>query len=226
MELKGIYKFKDKNLYDLARTHTSYANEKRSGRTDSNQRLEFLGDSVLSIIVSEFIYKNYSHMPEGSLTKIRAEVVCERSLYEIAKSINLGSYLLLGKGEEKGGGRKRVSILADAMEAFLGAIYLDSDLDTVKKVFMPLITDQIVAAAGKEGKKDYKTTLQEHVQQNGSAEIIYKTVNESGPDHDKTYEVTVSVNGQEQGSGVGKTKKDAEQMAAKDALLNYYDEAL
>ena len=218
MELTKIYNFKDQKLFELATTHTSYANEFKSGKKESNQRAEFLGDSVLSIMVSEYIYKHYAHLPEGSLTKIRADVVCEKSLYEIAKSINLGAHLLLGKGEEKAGGRTRVSILADAMEAFIGAVYLDSDLETAKQTFMPLLTERIVLAANKEGRKDFKTTLQEYVQKDGQAKISYDTVSESGPDHDKTYGVEVSVNGKVCGAGSGKTKKEAEQMAAKDAL--------
>ncbi len=218
MELMKIYKFKDEQLFELARTHTSYANEFKKDKKESNQRIEFLGDSVLSIMVSEYIYKHYAHLPEGSLTKIRADVVCEKSLYEIAKSIDLGSQLLLGKGEEKAGGRTRVSILADAMEAFIGAVYLDSDLETAKKTFMPLLTERIVLAASIEGKKDFKTTLQEYVQKDGQAKITYKTVAETGPDHDKTYDVEVLVNGRVCGSGSGKTKKEAEQMAAKSAL--------
>lgn len=217
-ELKGIYKFKDEKLFELARTHTSYANEQKNKKTGTNQRLEFLGDSVLSILISEHIYKNYSHLPEGSLTKIRADVVCEKSLYEIAKKIGLGEYLLLGKGEEKAGGRERVSILADATEAVLGAIYLDSDLETAKKVFLPLLTEKIVSAAAKEGRKDFKTTLQEYVQRDGAAVIVYETVGQTGPDHDKTYDVEVNVNDKIRGRGRGKTKKEAEQMAAKDAL--------
>lgn len=219
-ELKGIYKFKDAKLFELARTHTSYANEFKKEKKESNQRLEFLGDSVLSIIVSDYIYKHYLHLPEGSLTKIRAEVVCEKSLYEIAKSIDLGDYLLLGKGEEKAGGRKRVSILADAMEAVLGAIYLDSDIDSARETFMPLLKNRIVDAAAKEGRKDFKTTLQEYVQREGRTEIVYETVGESGPDHDKTYDVEVYINGKKCGSGRGKTKKEAEQQAAKDAMGN------
>ncbi len=218
LELKGIYRFKNEQLFELARTHTSYANEKKAGKKESNQRLEFLGDSVLSIIISDYIYKNYSHLPEGSLTKIRAEVVCEKSLYEIAKTIGIGEYLLLGKGEEKADGRKKVSILADATEAVLGAIYLDSNLDTARRAFMPLLEPRIIQAASKEGKKDYKTTFQEFVQQNGQVDITYKTVKESGPDHNKTYDVELFVNGEKMGSGKGKTKKEAEQMAAKDAL--------
>ena len=219
-ELKGIYKIKDEKLFELARTHTSYANEFKKEKRESNQRLEFLGDSVLSILVSDYIYKHYSHLPEGSLTKIRAEVVCEKSLYEIAKSISLGEYLLLGKGEEKAGGRKRVSILADAMEAVLGAIYLDSDIDSAREAFMPLLKNRIVDAAAKEGRKDFKTTLQEYVQREGRTEIVYKTVKESGPDHDKTYDVEVYINGKKSGSGSGKTKKEAEQQAAKHAMGN------
>ena len=145
-------------------------------------------------------------------------MVCERSLYEIAKSINLGDYLLLGKGEEKAGGRERVSILADAMEAVLGAIYLDSNLEKATEVLLPLLKSRIVAAAGREGKKDYKTTLQEYIQRNGQAEIRYVTVGESGPDHDKTYDVEVYVNGEKRGSGSGRNKKSAEQEAARDAI--------
>lgn len=219
-ELKGIYKFKDEKLFELARTHTSYANEQKKDKNESNQRLEFLGDSVLSIIVSDYIYKHYSHLPEGSLTKIRADVVCEKSLYEIAKSIDLGSYLLLGRGEEKAGGRERVSILADTTEAVLGAIYLDSDIESANKAFMPLLKDRIIAAAAKEGRKDFKTTLQEYIQRDGQAEIVYRTVGETGPDHDKTYQVEVYVNGKKSGFGTGKTKKEAEQMAAKNAMGN------
>ena len=219
MELKKIYNFKDEKLFELAITHTSYANEFKKNKKESNQRIEFLGDSVLSIMVSEHIYKHYAHLPEGSLTKIRADVVCEKSLYEIAKSINLGEHLLLGKGEEKAGGRTRVSILADAMEAFIGAVYLDSDLETAKNTFMPLLTERIVLAAKKEGKKDFKTTLQEYVQKDGQAKINYVTIAEAGPDHDKTYDVEVLVNGKAYGAGSGKTKKEAEQMAAKSALL-------
>ncbi len=217
-ELKKIYNFKDEKLFELARTHTSYANEHKNKNQGTNQRLEFLGDSVLSIIVSEYIYKNYSHLPEGSLTKIRADVVCEKSLYEIAVKVGVGECLLLGKGEEKAGGRQRVSILADATEAILGAIYLDSDLETAKNVFLPLLTEKIVSAAAKEGRKDYKTTLQEYVQRDGAAKIVYETTGEAGPDHDKTYDVEVTVNGTLKGHGKGKTKKEAEQMAAKNAL--------
>lgn len=219
-ELMGIYKFKDEKLFELARTHTSYANEQKKGRSESNQRLEFLGDSVLSIIVSQYIYKNYTHLPEGSLTKIRAEVVCEKSLYEIAKSINLGDYLLLGKGEAKAGGKERVSILADAFEAILGAVYLDSNIETTSRTFMPLLADRIVSAAAKEGRKDFKTTLQEYIQRSGQAKIVYETVSETGPDHDKTYGVEVFINGDKKGFGNGKTKKEAEQMSAKNALEN------
>ena len=216
----GIYKFKDEKLFELARTHTSYANEQKKGRSESNQRLEFLGDSVLSIIVSQYIYKNYTRLPEGSLTKIRAEVVCEKSLYEIAKSINLGDYLLLGKGEAKAGGKERVSILADAFEAILGAVYLDSNIETTSRTFMPLLADRIVSAAAKEGRKDFKTTLQEYIQRSGQAKIVYETVSETGPDHDKTYGVEVFINGDKKGFGNGKTKKEAEQMSAKNALEN------
>ena len=144
------YVFKDKKLYDLARTHTSYTNESKADRLMSNQRLEFLGDSVLSIIVSDYIYKNYPHLPEGTLTKLRADVVCEKSLFEMALEINLGDQLLLGKGEEMTGGKSRPSILSDAFEAMLGAIYLESGLDAARDVLLPLITTKIEEAVTRD----------------------------------------------------------------------------
>lgn len=212
------YVFKDKKLYDLARTHTSYTNESKADRLMSNQRLEFLGDSVLSIIVSDYIYKNYPHLPEGTLTKLRADVVCEKSLFEMALEINLGDQLLLGKGEEMTGGKSRPSILSDAFEAMLGAIYLESGLDAARDVLLPLITTKIEEAVTRAGKNDYKTTLQELIQKYKLGAIQYSTLSEEGPDHERFYTVEVKINKTAFGVGAGKTKKQAEQMAAKEAI--------
>lgn len=212
------YEFKDKSLYDLARTHTSFANEQKTNRDLTNQRLEFLGDSILGFITGEYLYNNYPNLPEGELTKIRAEVVCEKSLYEIAKSLNLGECLLLGKGEEQCGGRERISNLADAVEAMLGAVYEDSDIDTVRRVLLPLIADKIKFAAKWDGKHDYKTTLQEYVQRKKGSHISYSVINESGPDHMRIYTTQVCIDGKVMGIGEGRSKKASEQSAARCAL--------
>ncbi len=211
------YKFKDTALYDLARTHTSYANEQKI-KLQSNQRLEFLGDSVLGIIASDYIYNNYPHLPEGVLTKIRADVVCEKSLYEMASEINLGQCLLLGKGEESSGGRERISNIADAFEAMLGAIYLDSDIETVRSILLPLLVEKIKKASECEGRFDYKTNLQEYIQRDRHSIIKYAIIKEEGPDHMRIYTAQVSVNGTVAGTGEGKSKKEAEQAAARDAM--------
>lgn len=211
------YKFKDRSLYNLARTHTSYANEHSKTHKDSNQRLEFLGDSVLSIIVSDYIYNNYPELPEGLLTKIRAAVVCEESLHAIACKLDLGKTLLLGHGEELMGGRTRPSILADLVEAMLGAVYLDGGIECARGVFIPLIEDKIKATAGCAGERDYKTTLQEIVQKKQGMHVVYSIIGERGPDHMKEYKAKAAV-GKLSASGVGRTKKAAEQMAAKNIM--------
>lgn len=216
------YEFKDKHLYELARTHTSFANEHRKTHGESNQRLEFLGDSVLSIIVSDYIYANYPDLPEGMLTKLRADVVCEQSLYEIAQRLSLGDCLLLGKGEEQSGGRKRISILADLVEAMLGAVYVDSGLECARTVFLPLIEEKIQLTASHAGNKDYKTTLQELVQAKKTGTVTYEIISESGPDHMKVYESRVTV-GELFAIGTGRTKKAAEQMAAKNIIAKLGD---
>ena len=212
------YKFKDTSLYDLARTHTSYSNEKKLGKLANNQRLEFLGDSILGLIAGDYIYKNFPDLPEGSLTKIRADVVCEKSLYELAMSLNLGECLLLGKGEELCGGRTRISNLADAFEAMLGAVYLDSDLETVRGILIPLLEERIKRASKCEAKYDYKTRLQEYVQSKGSKIIKYTIIKESGPDHMRTYTSELTVDGKCLGTGEGRSKKESEQSAAKNAM--------
>ena len=216
------YTFKDKNIIFTALTHASYANEQKAKKVacQCNERLEFLGDSVLSLVVSEFIYKKYLDKPEGDLSKIRASVVCSRSLASLADSINLGSYLLLGKGEE-GTGRTNPKILENAFEALLAAIYLDSghSKEQVAKFLLPIIEGEIVAASKDEMAYDYKTSLQQFVQSIGTDRLQYACVGESGPDHNKTFEVEVRLNSNVIGKGIGKTKRMAEQNAAKEALM-------
>ena len=211
------YRFKNINLLKNALTHSSYANEVRSAGS-SNERLEFLGDSVLSIIVSEYLYSEYPNVPEGELTKKRAALVCEKSLCAFSRELSIGENLLLGKGEEKGGGRERDSILADAFEAVLAAMYLDGGMEVAKQHVM-----RFVLREDKKGEenafKDYKTVLQEIIQRNPEEFVSYFLVDEQGPDHDKVFTVEVRLNSNTIGKGKGKNKKQAEQMAAKQALL-------
>lgn len=215
------YTFKDKNIISNALTHSSFANEhKMSGKhCECNERLEFLGDSVLSLIVSEYIYDKYGKRPEGELTKIRAQVVCSRSLSSFANKISLGDYLYLGKGEEASG-RNKPTILENAFEALIAAIYLDSNSskETVAKFLLPLISDGIEEASEDQMAHDYKTSLQHFVQASGKDKIQYMLVNEYGPDHQKTFEVEVRLNSNVVGKGSGKSKREAEQAAAKEAL--------
>ncbi len=210
------YKFNNINLLKNALTHSSYANEVRNGVT-SNERLEFLGDSVLSIIVSEYIYKNFSKRPEGELTKLRASLVCEKTLCEFSREIGIGDYLLLGKGEDRNGGRNRDSILADAFEAVLAAIYLDGGMEVARTYVMRFISREL-AAPDNDAVKDYKTALQEIIQRNPEEFVSYFLTDEQGPDHNKEFTVEVRLNSNTIGSGKGKSKKQAEQMAAKQAL--------
>ena len=217
------YRFHDINLLNNALTHSSYANEVHS-RYGSNERLEFLGDSVLSIIVSYYLYKNYKNLPEGELTKLRASLVCEKSLYLFSKQLNMGDFLFLGKGEANNHGNERSSILADAFEAVLAAIYLDGGMEAAKKHVLRFIVPEL-----KDREfdlfKDYKTLLQEVIQRNPEERLSYVLIDESGPDHSKSFSVEVHLNSNVIGFGVGKSKKQAEQEAAKQALkLMGYDE--
>lgn len=208
------YKFENKLLLETAMTHSSYANEKQLSR-ECNERLEFLGDSVLGVITAEYFYHNLNHLPEGEMTKRRAACACEKSLFGFAKEIDLGKYILLGRGEERTGGRKRASILADAFEALIAAIYLDSGLDEARK----FVLDFVKRAADQQMRiRDYKTELQEIIQKNPHEHLTYVLVGESGPDHDKRFEVEVNLNSNVIGCGVGRSKKIAEQQAAKQAL--------
>ncbi len=211
------YKFNNINLLKNALTHSSYANEVRDGFS-SNERLEFLGDSVLSIVVSDYIYKHYPNMPEGELTKLRASLVCEKSLCAFSRELELGNYLMLGKGEEKGGGRERDSILADAFEAVLAAIYLDGGMKPARRHVMNFVLREL-QHTDDEVFKDYKTALQEIIQRNPEEAVSYILTGESGPDHDKEFTVEVRLNSNVIGRGTGKNKKRAEQMAAKEALM-------
>ena len=214
LEKKINYEFKDKSLLSTALTHSSYANEK--GGAPYNERLEFLGDSVLGIITAEYLFKNHKDFPEGELTKVRAALVCEKALFSFAKEIDLGEYLFLGKGELNTGGRTRPSILADAFEALIAAIYLDGGMEQAKKFVLHFIVGAQEQAI--EINTDYKTKLQEIIQKNPEERIEYVTLGETGPDHDKRFIVAVKLNSNVIGKGEGKSKKKAEQIAAKEAL--------
>lgn len=202
-----------------ALTHTSYAHENRHQNLEHNQRLEFLGDAVLELVVSDYLYREYPGYPEGALTKIRAGVVCEPSLAHAAKSLGLGGFLLIGKGEERSGGRERPSILADAMEALIGAVYMDQGVDKAFKFVLDRL-NMVIRKVVEDGGliTDYKTGLQELVQKKSEAPLFYEIIEEYGPDHSKTFVAGVNYQGVLWGSGSGRTKKDAEQAAAKDAL--------
>jgi ribonuclease-3 len=214
------YRFEDIELLETALTHSSYANEHGMHASKSNQRLEFLGDTVLGLVVSEYLFMKYPFYPEGELTKIRAKVVSEPSLALAARKINLGKFLLLGKGEENTGGRDRDSILADASEAITGAIFMDSNYDAVREFLLKNFEMIIVKAVAKGSLFiDYKTGLQEKLQKVTKEKLVYSVVKEEGPDHNKLFHVDVSVGGDVIGSGIGRNKKEAEQMAAKEALI-------
>lgn len=210
------YRFKNKKLIEQALSHSSYANE-RKRPNGSNERLEFLGDSVLSIVVSDYLYKHLTSVAEGELTKLRASLVCEKSLHVFAKEIDLGEYLLLGKGEENTGGRERPSILADAFEAVIAAIYLDGGMEAAAKHILRFIPKD-VEHCRKPVFSDFKTVLQEVVQKNPEEKVEYVLIGEEGPDHNKRFVVEVCLNSQVIGKGKGRSKKEAEQLAAKEAL--------
>ena len=211
------YTFKNKELLKQALRHTSYANERN---LESNEKLEFLGDSILEFLSSKYIYKNYVNLREGEMTKVRATVVCEKSLYEVAKLHNFSDFLYLGKSEQKTEGSKRPAILADSVEAVIAAIYIDGGLEEAEKFIIENLKDAIREATKHVGNKDYKTVLQEKLQEHGEVKIEYKTIGESGPDHDKTFEAKVEVNGKFLAKGKGKSKKEAQMQAAKKALEN------
>ncbi len=209
----------DLDLLDMALTHTSYAHEsKKSPRPQHNERIEFLGDSVLSIIVSTYMYNNFPNLPEGKLTKLRAYIVCEASLFQYAKRIHLGDFLQLGHGEELNGGRERPSILADAFESVLGAIYVDQGMDVAQRYLLKLMSQEIDQICMHGVYNDYKTRLQEFLQREGDVNLVYEVVGSTGPEHNKTFMTNVMLDGTVIGTGSGHTKKDAEQHAAQQAL--------
>ena len=215
IEEKIGYTFKNKVLLETAMNHTSFANEHKG--KESNERLEFLGDAILELISSEYIFKTYPKMPEGEMTKTRAYAVCEDSLAIVANKFGFSDFLHVGKCENKINGRYRNSILADSVEALIGAIFLDSNLDNAKAFILPNIIPQIKDYI-KNGGKDYKTRLQEKLQVHGEVKIEYILIGERGPDHAKVFDVEVMCNGKVLGKGEGKSKKDAEMDAAKNAL--------
>lgn len=211
------YTFKNKDLLKTAFTHTSYAYE---NKVESNEKLEFLGDSILEFISSEYIYKNYPNLKEGEMTKVRATVVCENSLYKVAKLHNFSDFLYLGKSELKTEGYKRPAILADSVEAVIAAMFLDGGIVPASEFIITNLKDEIEMATKHVGDKDYKTVLQEKLQIHGEVKIEYKTISETGPDHDKTFEAEVICNGKVLALGQGKSKKSAQMEAARKALEN------
>jgi ribonuclease-3 len=212
------YNFIDKSKLLNAVTHSSYANEKKGSGLTSNERLEFLGDAVLNIITSDYIYKNYPSLPEGEMTKTRASIVCESSLAKCANKINLGDYLLLGKGEENTGGRTRISILSDAFEALIGSIYLDGGIEYAGKFIYGTMKEIYASINSNEVFIDYKTQFQEIIQKSGDQKISYRILDEKGPDHNKLFLSQLSVGDKVFGTGEGRSKKEAEQNAAMAAL--------
>lgn len=210
LEEKLHYHFKNRDLLITALTHSSYANEAKAP-TKYNERLEFLGDSVLSLVVANYLFR-HSTRPEGELSRMRASLVSEEALFQFAKEIDLGAYLRLGRGEDLGGGRERPSVVSDAFEAVIAALYLDGGMEAARSFILPFITE------GKTAEEDYKTRLQEVIQQNPEDKLSYAVTGESGPAHDKRFEVTVLLNGSAMAAGTGRSKKAAEQQAAKAAL--------
>ena len=210
------YQFKNITLLQNALAHSSYANERWHDSLKSNERLEFLGDSVLGMLVADHLYRNFPDRPEGELTRMRADMVCERTLAKVANNLGLGQHLLLGKGEEQGGGRSRNSILADAVESVIAACYLDGGMEAAVQFVSRFILVNVPVT--RMQNVDYKTALQELVQQKKNQILSYKLVGESGPDHDKQFTVELSLNGGVVGIGIGSSKKRAEQDAARIAL--------
>ena len=217
LEKRLGHTFRAPALLETALTHSSYANENRSRGAVCNERLEFLGDAVLGVTVADALYHRYGQMPEGGMTRLRAELVCEQSLYKVARRLELGKYIRLGKGEEHNGGRDRASILSDAVEALIAAIYLDAGMEKAAD----FIRRYLLSDLGEESPlcvTDFKTALQELVQRQNDQVLSYELLGEEGPDHAKTFRVAALLNGREIGRGVGRTKKEAEQSAAENAL--------
>jgi len=218
------YRFRNIQLLRNALTHSSYANERWHNSLLSNERLEFLGDSILGMLVAEYLYRSFPDRPEGELTRMRADMVCEHTLAAVANKIGLGQHLLLGHGEERLGGRSRESILADAVESVIAACFLDGGVEAALGFVKQFILVEVPVT--RLNNMDYKTALQEQVQQKKNQVLSYALVGQSGPDHDKQFDVTVSLNGEVVGSGSGRSKKRAEQMAAKAAMEKLFPESV
>lgn len=214
LEKKIGYEFHNRKLLTVALTHSSYANERR---TESYERMEFLGDSVLGFVTAEFLFSHEPPVPEGKMSRLRSELVCEQNLYKVAEKLGISSSMLLGRGEEKSGGRERVSVLADMVEAVIAAIYLDSGIEQAKKFILENILND-ADLSEYHAPVDSKTALQELVQQEADSCIVYEEIMETGPDHNKRFTFRVVINGVPSGEGTGKTKKEAEQAAAAEAL--------
>ena len=212
-EEKLGYSFKDKSLLELALTHSSFANENKLKK--NNERFEFLGDSVLGFVTAEYLFTEFKNRPEGEMTKLRAAVVCEKSLFKFAEQIDLGKYILLGRGEDSTGGRNRPSVVSDAFEAIIAAIYLDGGMEEARNFVLKYIEEAI---RHQQSIRDYKTMLQEVVQRNPGEIVEYVLAGETGPDHDKRFEVEAHLNSNVIGRGIGRSKKRAEQEAAREAL--------
>ena len=218
LEEKLGYTCRDRHLLEAALYHSSYANEHRGSGIQSNERLEFLGDSALGMVTADYLYRKHPDLPEGDLTRIRAALVCEQSLHEVAQSLNLGGYLKLGRGEESGGGRQRPSILADATESVFAAVYLAGGLEEARALIHRVLLQREREEVVEERRRDFKTELQELVQRRSDQVLRYEMVGSSGPDHAKVFEARVTINGQTAGTGTGRSKKEAEQAAARNAL--------
>ncbi|SFG39650.1 RNAse III [Desulfotomaculum arcticum] len=215
------YSWQDTGLLRQALVHSSYTYENKDRGDKHNERLEFLGDAVLELIISEYFYRVYSAKPEGELTKMRAMTVCEPSLAGVARRLNLGKYMLMSRGEEKSGGRDRPALLADAFEALLGSVYLDGGIEEARKVALSQLGDVIKQVVAGQTIRDHKTMLQEYLQSKSQDPISYSVIDEAGPDHDKTFTAVVEYQGKIMGKGRGRTKKEAEQQAARMALESY-----
>jgi ribonuclease-3 len=213
-----LYDFKDKSILTTALTHSSYANEHRNEGVACNERLEFLGDSILGFVIASYLYERFPNMPEGRLSKLRSAVVCEAMLSKKAKELQLNKLLRLGRGEENTGGRERTSIMEDAMEAVIGAIYLDGGLEEARRFILDLLKDEVDKVVSSRSVLDTKTALQELLQRNGTTSITYKIISESGPAHNKLFVSEVCCNNRILGKGTGRSKKEAEQAAAGEAI--------
>lgn len=212
------FSFKDVELLNVALTHSSYDNERKNLKKQNNERLEFLGDAILDAVISQYLFEKFEDFEEGDLTRMRSSIVCETSLADCGKKYDIGKYFLLGKGEENTGGRTRTSIIADAVEAVYGAVYLDVGFEKAAEFIMRSLNDIIEEVVHGKRYSDFKTKLQELVQKKKNSDISYETIREEGPDHEKIFHVEVTIDNIAAGMGSGKNKKEAEQRAARDAL--------